>query len=215
MSFTWVAVLLVAFSLYSYFLVRRAAFIQTEVLVQFYDRVHKPNVLEVISEGEHEIIHDKLDNYHLRVFSCFIAALLAVCSTVLFIALVTNGGSSQVTGYILAIAFAYLAANYNMNSSFVQWMRRVENDLLARVINHKATDESLPEPSLDDFENTPLTVDEKQTLIGEEFHETLISEGFDPLRDYNETTESRQEFLRIFTNSAAKLNEKYTEPRGK
>lgn len=222
MSITWAAAIFVLCSLYGYMLFRRGAYMQTVILSHFSERIHSPNVQEVMSEEEHELIHDKMDIFHLQVLSCLIAVMVGVGSSVFFLGLAATGGNGNAAGYILALAFAYLAANYNMNSSMTRWLQKTENDLLARVIQQQAeangqtVPEYLEQQALEAFEsgtNIPLTEYEQQTLIGDEFKEALFDEGYDPFRDYNETVESRREFIRVFTAAADKLNEKYTEPR--
>ena len=226
MTITWAAVIFGVLSLYGYLLFRRGAFLQGVVLAQFNERIHREEVRNVLSEEEHEAIHDKLDIFHLQVLSCLVALLVGCASSIFFIGLVTSGGNGAAPGYILAIAFAYLAANYNMNKSMSHWMSQTENNLLTRVMDQhaKANGQTLEEYFDEECakweailfgDDDATTIEEQQALIGEEFDDALYNEGFDPTRDYDETMESRREFIQIFLSAATKLNEKYTEPREK
>ena len=209
------AILITGLSIYSYLLVRRAAYVQHQIVIPFMCRVHVPNSMEVLTDQEHDIIHDKIDSVNLRTITCFIAALIAGLLGAFFIAYVAAGGDGRIMGSIMALAFAYVIANYNINSSTVNWIREVENDILARIIVNKS--EAAGFTSLGAYledENRKYTAEFFKVMRerADEFEAVAIERGFDPERNYEETPDSYKEFLKIIDETEAIMRERYPDP---
>ena len=197
-----------ALSLYSFFLVRRATHVQFGSIIPFLYRVHLPNVMKVLTDEEHEIIHKKVDVFNLRILTCFIAAVLAVGLGAFFIVLVSYGGDPRITGYLMSILFAYLVANYDVTSKATGWIRIVENDLLARIVVKNS--EAAGFDSLADYfeaENEKVLKEffDKWNEVADEFDKVLTEEGFDPDKDYNATDEGLEEDFLIMERSHKKM----------
>ncbi len=208
------AILISGLSIYSYILVLRATHVQYNCIMPFYYRVHTPNAMDVLTDQEHGIIHKKVDSFNLRIITCFIVALVAVLLGAFFIALVVYGGDGRIIGSIMAVAFAYVLSNYNINSTAVNWIREVENDILARIIAKKS--EAAGFTSLGaylDDENRKMWGDyfkEMRDLAGE-FEEVATVLGFDPKRDYEVTHETYEEFLKIMDETEAIMRERHPD----
>ncbi|KKM24735.1 hypothetical protein LCGC14_1602160 [marine sediment metagenome] len=205
------AVLIFGMSIYSYLLVRRATHVQHTMLIPFLYRVHAPNALEVLTAKEHCIIHNKVDSFNLRIIICFVAVLIAVCMGAFFMALVTYEGDGRIIGSIMAIAFAYVLSNYNISSTVVNWIREVENDILARIIANKSEAAGFTSLSAYLEDEDRKMFKEMKELAGE-FEEVAMELGFDPKRDYEETRESYDEFLKIMNETEAIMRERHPDP---
>jgi len=208
------AILIAGLSLYSYLLMRRATYVQHQLVIPFMCRVHVPNAMEVLTDKEHDIIHDKIDSVNLRTITCFIAALIAGFLGAFFIALVSYGGDGRIIGSIMAVAFAYVLANYNINSTTVNWIREVENDILTRIIANKS--EAAGFTSLGAYldDENRKSISEYFKLMrarADEFDVVAKEHGFDPERDYSETPESYDEFLKILDDTEAIMLERYPD----
>jgi hypothetical protein len=200
MSPTAVGFLLVALSAYSFWLIRRAGYVQTEILIPFLYRLHVPNVLETVTAEEHDLLHERINIFNIQIISCFIAYIVASCVAVLFFILVLNGGDARMSGYIMSILFAYLAANYNLGSKIESWVYHSENELLARVIKNKS--DAAGFDTLGEYlqsENDKMIEEALESIDGlvEEFEEVAKECGFDPEKNYDESEESLAEFFEI------------------
>lgn len=208
------AILISGLTLYSYILMRRAAYIQHQMVIPFMCRVHVPNSMEVLTDREHDIIHDKIDSVNLRTITCFIAALVAGFMGAFFIALVSYGGDGRIIGSIMAVAYAYVLANYNINSSTVGWIREVENDILARIIVNKSEAAGFTSLSayLED-ENKKLAAEyyKEMNELANEFITVAEECGFDPNKEYEASEESFQEYLNIMHEAEKIMREKHPE----
>ncbi len=203
-----------ALSVYSFFLVRRAAHVQANSIIPFLYRVHMPNVMGMLTRKEHDIIHDKIDIFNLRILTCFVAAVLAIGLSLFFIALISYEGDARILGYFISILFAYLVANYDVNSKAVGWIRIVEDDLFARIIVKNS--EAAGFSSLADYfdaENDKMMAEyyEKWNKVAQEFDELLAEEGFDPDKNYEETEEDLTEYWRIMESVNKQMCEKYPD----
>ncbi len=210
-----IAILIIGvLSLYSFFLVKRAAHVQFNSIIPFLYRVHLPNAMNVLTADEHEIIHKKVDVFNLRIITCFIAAVLAIGLGLFFIALITYEGDPRITGYLMSFLFAYLVANYDVNSKAIGWIRIVENDLLARIVVKNSEAEGFD--SLADYleaENEKMLTEffDKWNEVANEFDKILAEEGFDPDKDYEATDEGLEEYFLIMERANKIMLEKYPE----
>lgn len=210
------AILIAGLSIYSYLLMRRATHIQHQTVIPFMHHIHMPTSMEVLTNREHGIIHKKIDSFSLRFITCFVAALIASFLGAFFIVLVSyEGGDGRVIGSIMAIAFAYVLANYNINSKIVGWTREVENDILARIIANKS--EAAGFTSLGAYledENRKMEAEffKEMRKRADEFEAVAKERGFDPERNYEETPDSYEEFLKIIDETEAIMRERYPDP---
>ncbi len=214
MSLTMLGVLLLTMSAYSYMLIRRAGHVQRYALLPFLYQMHSKNVLKTLTAEEHELIHDQIDIFNLRIISCFIACVVGVGLASLFFVLVSAGGDGSIPGYIMAVLFAYLGANYNLNSTVTTWVRASETELLSRVIVKNAKDEGFD--NLSDYliaENDKMVAEaiEEAKVIAEEYEEITDELGFDPDKDYNDSDEAREELFRILDEATETLRQRHPE----
>ena len=119
MTITIAALIIAVLTGFCYSLVHTASVVQERIVVPFLYRMHMPNAMNILTEEEHDMIHNKVDMFNLRALSCFISSIIAVGLGLFFIALVHKGGNSQLTGTLMAVAFAFVCANYNISSSIV------------------------------------------------------------------------------------------------
>ena len=225
MTFTIAAALIGALTGFCYALVRQFTVIQNRAIAPFMMRMHMPNAMKVLTDEEHFIIHGKIDVFNLRMLTCFIASIVAVGMGLFFLILVSQNGNVQITGYIMSVLFAYVAANYNLGSSVVGWIRSVENDLLARVlVDHQEASEFNTLGEYLDNENKKMMSSyyDEMSEIAEEFEAIAAELGLDPDRNYDESEEAFEEFLSIMDKAQQKMAEKYpnmannfSEPREK
>ena len=207
-------VLLLAMSAYSYMLIRRAGHVQRYALLPFLYQMHSKNVLKTLTAEEHELIHDQIDIFNLRIISCFIACVVGVGRASLFFVLVSAGGDGRIPGSIMAVLFAYLGANYNLNSTVTTWVRASETELLSRVMVKNANDEGFD--NLSDYliaENDKMVAEaiEEAKVIAEEYEEITDELGFDPDKDYNDSDEAREELFRILDEATEELRSRHPE----
>ena len=217
MSLTLVSFLIGALALYSFFFIRRAGEVQHGVLLPFLHRIHAPKVLKTISNEEHNGIHHQINIFNIRILSCFVASVIAVGVSGLFLMLVSNGGDAQAAGFIMAVCFAYVCANYDLNSKIINWVYLSENELLARVVQNNADEGGFK--SLSDYlvaENQKMLKEwqEEVVKVGEEFEARLIELGYDPERDYLESPESEEELTQLLEQVTNEFEEKYDKPPG-
>lgn len=218
MSLTMLGVLLFVLSGYSYLLIRKAGYVQRHALLPFLYQMHSKNVLNTLSKQEHDLIHDQIDIFNLRIMSCFIACVVGVGLASLFFVLVSAGGDGRIPGYIMAVLFAYLCANYNLNSTVLTWVRASETELMSRVIVKNA--EAGGFDSLSDYliaENDKMVKEaiEEAKVIAEEYEEITDELGFDPDKDYNESDEAREELFRILDEATEILRQRHPKMDGK
>lgn len=212
MTLTIAAVIISLFSGFCCALVNKSVHVQQEIIVPFLNRIHFPSSMGVLTQNEHHIIHTKVDIFNLRVITCFVASLIAVGLGFFFIALVYYEGDARITGYLMSILFAYTAANYNINTTAVNWIRIVENDLLARIL-HKKQEESkfntLGEYLDDENKKMAANFFKEMNKVTDDFDAAAEECGFDPDKDYEETEESYNEFLEIMKKTQDVMREKY------
>ena len=198
-------------------LVRQSGTVQYNVLLPFLHRLHMPKVLNTLTEEEHNGIHRQIDIFSLRVLSILITSVVAVGVSLMFLILLVNGGDATTPGYMMAIAFAYVAANYNINSQIINWVYASENELLARVIKKNADDGGFK--SLSDYlshENTEMLKEwqDEVVKVGEAFEARLIELGYDTERDYLESPEAEEELTQLLEQVTNEFEEKYDKPPG-
>lgn len=195
-------------------IVRTASKVQTQVVLPFLYRMHMPNAMKVLSEEEHDMIHHKVDVFNVRALASFIVSILAVGLGLFFIILVTRGGNAQLTGTFMAVAYAFVCANYNVSSSIVNWIRAAESNLLARVIvdNQEASKFNTLGEYLDN-ENKKMMADyyEEMNELAEEFDVVAEECGLDPEKNYDESETSFREFLEIMSKANAVMRERHPE----
>ena len=211
MSITFVGFLLGALTVYSYLFIRRVGFVQQTVLIPFLHRLHAPNVLNTITDEEHDGIHYQIDIFNIRILTCFVAAVIASGVSALFLLLASNEGNVGITGYIVAVCFAYVCANYDLNTKMINWVYYSENELVARVMQKNADDGG--HASLGDYlkaENEELIKDwvNDVRIAGEQFENRLIELGYDEERDYFENAESEQELTDMLEQVTNEMEEK-------
>lgn len=201
-------------TLYSFFFVRNAADVQHTWLLPFLYRIHVPNVLETLTDEEHESIHDQIDIFNLRILLAFAAAVLGGASALAFLFLMFNGGDAKVAGYVASIAFAFVGANYDLNNKIMAWVRASENELLARVLQNKADANGFA--TLGEYlqaENDKMLQEsfDEMNRIAEEFMDVAEEIGFDPEKDYEESEETVEEFYMIMDQAQKIMNERYPD----
>jgi hypothetical protein len=209
-----IGLLFTALAVYSYLFIRKAGEVQQTMLIPFLYRIHLPNVLETITDEEHELIHDHVDYFNLRIIACFAATIFAVGSTSLFLFLLVNGGDAKIAGYIASILFAFVCANYNLNTTVVSWVRASESELLARVLQNKADAGGFD--TLGEYlqaENDKMIKDaiDDMNRIADEFLEVAEEIGFDPGKDYEENEDTIEEFFSIMDEAQKIMRERYPE----
>jgi hypothetical protein len=209
-----IGLLFAGLALYSFFFVRRAADVQQTWLLPFLYRIHAPNVLETLTDDEHESIHDQIDGFNVRILLVFAAAVIATGSMLLFLLLLFNGGDPTVAGYITSFAFAFVGANYDLNTKIIQWVSASENELLARVLQNKADAGGFD--TLGEYlqaENDKMFEEafEEMNRIADEFMEVAEEIGFDPDKDYEESEETIEEFYSIMDQAQEIMCEKYPD----
>ena len=212
MTVTIAAIIIGLLTGFSYALVRQSVQVQQTTIVPFLFRIHMPNPMKVLTEKEHNIIHERIDSFNLRTLTCFIAAILAAGLSVFFLTLVFYGGDARITGYLMAVSFAYVVANYNVNTSAAKWIRIVENDILARIIvkNQEASEFN----TLDEYlagENKKMADEyyKEMTQIADDLEKVAEECGLDPDRNYEESEESFKEFLEIMEKAQDLMRERY------
>ena len=218
MSFTFVAVLLAALTLYSYVFIRRSGFVQQTVLLPFLHKIHIPAILSTLTPDEHEGLHHQIDIFNVRILSCFVAAVVATGVSFLFLILAANGGADGVSGFILAVGFAYVCANYDLNNKMIRWVHLSENELLGRVLQKNVDNSeynSLSEYLKAEQQKLLQTWIDEIKLVGEEFDKRLKELGYDQNRDYMESPETEQELVDMLEQVTAEINQKHIEPREK
>lgn len=218
MSLTLVGLLLGALSGYSYYFIRRSGLIQQTLLLPFLHRVHSSNVVEIITDEEHDDIHQQIDIFYLRIVTCFIAAVIATGVAALFLLLVSSEGDGTWAGYIMSICFAYVVANYDLNSKIIQFVYLSDNELTARILQ-KNVDNSEHE-TISDYlkaKNEKMLSEwlDEVRAVGEEFENRLQELGYDEDRDYMESHESEMELIAILEQVTIELEEKHPELREK
>ena len=218
MSLTMLGVLLLAMSGYSYMLIRKAGHVQRYALIPFLYQLHSKNVLKTLTPKEHELIHDQVDLFNLRILSCFIACVVGVGLASLFFVLVSAGGDGSIPGYIMAVLFAYLGANYNLNSTVTTWVRASESELMSRVMVKNAKADGFD--NLSDYlkaENDKMISEaiEEAKVIADEYEDITNELGFDPDKDYNESDEAREELFRILDEATEILRQRHPKMDGK
>lgn len=214
MSPELIGLLFASLAVYSFFFIRRVADVQHTWLLPFLYRVHVPNVLETLTDEEHELIHDQIDLFNLRIILVLAASVLGGVSALAFIFLFFNGGESTAAGYIASIAFAFVGANYDLNTKIIRWVSASENELLARVLQHKADAGGFD--TLGEYlqaENDKMlqeSMDEMNRIV-DEFMDVAEEIGFDPDKDYEENEETVEEFYSIMDRAQEIMNERYPD----
>ncbi len=218
MTITIAAIIIGLLTGFCYALVKQFSAVQTSVISPFMHRMHMPKAMKVLTDEEHVIVHDKIDRFNLRMLTCFIASIIAVGLGLLFLFLVSQSGDSRITGYIMSVLFAYVAANYNLGSAVVNWVYEVETNLLARVIisNQEASEFSTLSEYLDN-ENKQMMTDyyDEMAEVAEEFDAVTVELGLDPARSYDESEEAFEEFLDIMDKAQQIMRERYPEKADK
>lgn len=214
MSPELIGLLFAGLTLYSFFFVRRAADVQQTWLLPFMYRIHVPNVLDTLTDEEHESIHDQIDAFNVRILLVLVATVIASGSMLLFLLLLFNGGDPTVAGYITSFAFAFVGANYDLNTKIIQWVSASENELLARVLQNKADAGGFD--TLGEYlqaENDKMFEEafEEMNRIADEFMEVAEEIGFDPDKDYEESEETIEEFYSIMDQAQEIMREKYPD----
>ena len=211
MSMSLVGILLGALTAYSYMFIRRCGEVQHNILLPFMHRMHAPNVLNTITEEEHDGIHRQIDIFNIRIITCFLASIVAVGVTLLFLILLTNGGNAQIAGYIMAITFAYVVANYDLNSKIIKWVYFSENELLSRVIQDKSDKsefDNLGDYLKNESDKMLMEWHDEVLKVGEDYEARLIELGYDPERDYLENPEAEEELIRMLEQVSNEFEEK-------
>jgi len=143
-----------------------------------------------------------------------VATVIASGSMLLFLLLLFNGGDPTVAGYITSFAFAFVGANYDLNTKIIQWVSASENELLARVLQNKADAGGFD--TLGEYlqaENDKMFEEafEEMNRIADEFMEVAEEIGFDPDKDYEESEETIEEFYSIMDQAQEIMREKYPD----
>lgn len=214
MSLLAVSLLLASLSIYSYLLARRSGYVQRHALLPFLYHVHSKKVLDTLTDEEHGLIHQQIDRFNLRILSCYVASIVAVGLAIFVMMLAAGGGNPSTPGFIMSILFAYICANYNLNSTVITWVKLSESELLARI-KTKDVEESEYD-SLEELlvaENDAMVKDtfDEMAKIVDQFEEIIDELGFDPEKDYNDSEEAREELFHMLDNATAILQERYPE----
>ena len=214
MSLIAVSLLLASLSIYSYLLARRSGYVQRHSLLPFLHNMHSKKVLDSLTDEEHNLIHDQIDVFNLRILSCYVASIVAVGLAILVIMLAVGEGDVRAPGFIMSVLFAYLCANYNLNSTVLTWVKLSENELLARVKTKDVDDSEYD--SLEELliaENDAMVKDTLDEIseIADQFEEIINELGFDPEKDYNGSKENSDELFRILDEATTIMQERYPE----
>jgi len=213
-TLTFGAIIIGLLSIFSYILVDKSIYVQQEVIMPFLYRIHLPTPFGVLTQKEHNIIHDKIDRFNLRIITCFVASVIAVGLGLFFLALVYYEGNAKLTGYLMSILFAYTVANYNVPSTAVRWIRVVENDVLARILLKKQKESkfnTLGEYLEDENKKNVADFYDQMNKVADDFDVVAEECGFDPEKNYEESDETYDEFLAIMQKTQAAMREKYPE----
>lgn len=218
MTLTIAALILGLLTGFCYSLVRTASRVQVGVVIPFLHRIHMPNAMSILTEEEHNIIHHRVDIFNMRALVCFVGSIISVGLALFFIFLVQQGGDAQLTGTFMAVAYAMVCANYNISSSIVNWIRAVENDLLARVIVNKQ--EASEFDTLGEYldnENKQMMADYYKEMeeMQEEFDKVAEECGLDPEKNYDESDTSFREFLTIMDKANTIMRERHPDKADK
>ncbi len=214
MSLIAVSLLLASLSIYSYVLTRKSGHVQRYTLLPFLYNLHSKKVLDTITSEEHDLIHHQIDMFNLRILSCYIASIVAIGLAMLVIMLAVGEGNPSAPGFIMSVLFAYICANYNLNSTVTTWVRLSENELLARVKTKDVDDseyETLEELLIAENDSMVKDTFDEMAKIADQFEEIINELGFDPEKDYNETEEAAEELFRILDDATIILQERYPE----
>lgn len=214
MSLIAASLLLASLSIYSYFLARRSGHVQRYTLLPFLYNLHSKKVLDTITNEEHDLIHDQIDVFNLRILSCYIASIVAIGLAMLVIMLAVGEGNPSAPGFIMSILFAYICANYNLNSTVVTWVKLSENELLARIKIKDVEDseyDTLEELLIAENDEMIKKALDEIAKIAEQFEEIINELGFDPEKDYNESEEAAKELFRILDEATTIMQERHPD----
>ena len=214
MSLIAVSLLLASLSIYSFLLARRSGYVQRHSLLPFLYHMHSKKVLNTLTDEEHDLIHEQIDMFNLRILSCYIASIVATGLAIFVIMLAVSNGDARTPGFIMAVLFAYICANYNLNSTVITWVKLSENELLARI-KTKDVEESEYD-SLEELliaENDAMVKDtlDEMAKIGDEFEEIINELGFDPEKDYNSDPEAADELYSLLDDATTIMQERHPE----